>query len=231
MGAVERVYTVLRHGILDGTYPEGTHLGEVELAKSLQVSRTPVREALRRLLSDGLIETVPNQGSRVRRWDATQLQELWSLRALLEGTSAGLAAARVTEEDLALMAKLCKQMEAVAKPGARQDLDRATALNDEFHGMIHLVSGNSLLPAFIQELVQVPLGVRSFATYPPPRLAQSMRQHQEILAALRAADGAWAEAAMRAHILSTRPGLVPDTGKAAVGKAAGHKAPAHRGRH
>src|SRR5262245_22064781 len=103
MGAVELVYTVVRQGILDGTYAEGTRLGEVELAKALKVSRTPVREALRRLLSDGLIETVPNQGSRVRRWDPAQLGELFSVRALLEANAAALAATRVTEEDVAVM--------------------------------------------------------------------------------------------------------------------------------
>jgi DNA-binding GntR family transcriptional regulator len=205
MGAVELVYTVIRQGILDGTYEEGARLGEVELAKSLKVSRTPVREALRRLLSDGLIETIPNQGSRVRRWHPTQLYELFSVRALLEGSSAALAAARVTDEDVSVMQKLCKQMEAASRPGARQDLEKVATLDEEFHQMIHLASGNSMLPAVIRGLVQIPVVMRAAMDHSPKKLVQSMRQHEEILGALRTGDAAWAEAAMRSHVLSTRP--------------------------
>jgi len=205
MGAVELVYTVIRQGILDGTYEQGARLGEVELATSLKVSRTPVREALRRLLSDGLIETVPNQGSRVRRWEPTQLFELFSVRALLEGNSAGLAAARVTGDDVNVMTKLCRQMESAARPGPRQDLGKVASLDEEFHEMIHVASGNSLLPNLIRGLVQIPAVMRAAMDDTPKRLIQSMRQHQEILGALRTGDAAWAEAAMRSHVLSARP--------------------------
>lgn len=207
MGAVELVYTVVRQGILDGTYEQGERLGEVDLATSLKVSRTPVREALRRLLSDGLIETVPNQGSRVRRWDPTQLFELFTVRALLEANSAGLAAARVTDDQVAAMTTLCKQMESAARPGPRQDLDRVATLDQEFHQMIHVASGNSLLPNLIRERVQIPAVIRAALDHAPKRLIQSMRQHQEILGALRTGDVAWAEAAMRSHVLSARPAL------------------------
>jgi DNA-binding GntR family transcriptional regulator len=209
MGAVEVVYTVIRQGILNGTYEEGVRLGEVELANSLDVSRTPVREALRRLLSDGLIETIPNQGSRVRRWDRNQLFELFSVRALLEANSAGLAAARMTDEDVSVMQKLCRQMESAARPGARQDLEKVAALDDEFHQMIHLASGNSMLPTLIRGLVQIPVVMRAVMDYTPKMLIQSMRQHQEILGALRTGDAAWAEAAMRSHVLSARPAPAP----------------------
>ena len=135
MGAVELVYTVIRQGILDGTYEQGARLGEVELAMSLEVSRTPVREALRRLLSDGLIESIPNHGSRVRRWDPTQLVEVFSVRALLEANSAALAAARVTDDDMAAMTKVCKQMESAARPGPRRDLEKVAALEAEIDGL------------------------------------------------------------------------------------------------
>jgi DNA-binding GntR family transcriptional regulator len=205
MGAVELVYTVIRQGILDGTYEQGARLGEVELAKSLEVSRTPIREALRRLLSEGLIETIPNQGSRVRRWEPTQLFELFSVRALLEANSAGLAAGRVTETEMVAMARLCRQMESAARPGPRQDLARVVALDGEFHTLIHVASGNSLLPDLIRGLVQVPAVMRSAKDHSPKRLLQSLRQHQEILGALRTGDAAWAEAAMRSHVLSARP--------------------------
>jgi DNA-binding GntR family transcriptional regulator len=199
------VYAAVRRGILDGTYQPGERLGEVDLAHALKVSRTPVREALRRLLSDGLIETIPNQGSRVRSWDDAQLGDLFTVRALLEGSSAGLAAARTTDEDLKVLGKLCRQMEAAARPGVRQDLEKAADLDDEFHARIHDTSGNGLLPGLIRGLAEVPLSRRAFMRYTPARLTQSMRQHREILSALTARDPIWAEATMRAHLLSARP--------------------------
>ncbi|WP_433060811.1 GntR family transcriptional regulator [Dactylosporangium sp. CS-033363] len=85
MNAVEHAYAALRRGILDGAYPPGTQLAEVEVAGHLAVSRTPVREAIRRLHSEGPIEAFPNRGAYVRTRTHTQLDELFSLRALLEG--------------------------------------------------------------------------------------------------------------------------------------------------
>jgi DNA-binding GntR family transcriptional regulator len=205
VGAVEMVYAAVRRGILDGTYPAGARLGEVDLAHALNVSRTPVREALRRLLSDGLIETIPNQGSRVRSWDSNQLGDLFTVRAILEGSSAALAASRTTDEEIKVLAKLCRQMESAARPGVRQDLEKVADLNDEFHARIHDASGNTLLPGLIRGLAEVPLSRRAFMRYTPQRLTQSMRQHREILSALEAHDSVWAEAAMRAHLLSARP--------------------------
>jgi len=71
--------------------------------------------------------------------------------------------------------------------------------------MIHLASGNSMLPTLIRNLIQIPVVMRAAMDYTPKKLIQTMRQHQEILGALRTGDGAWAEAAMRSHVLSARP--------------------------
>jgi len=95
--AVDRVYATLRQGILDGVYAPGARLGEADLADALGVSRTPVREALRRLGSEGLLSTLPNKGARVRRWTTSELSDISDLRAILEGYAAGQAATRVTE--------------------------------------------------------------------------------------------------------------------------------------
>ena len=83
--AVDRVYATLRQGILDGIYAPGARLGEADLAVALGVSRTPVREALRRLGSEGLLSTLPNKGARVRTWTASELSDISDLRAILEG--------------------------------------------------------------------------------------------------------------------------------------------------
>jgi DNA-binding GntR family transcriptional regulator len=86
--AADRAYSALRGGILDGRYGSGARLGEIEVADELGLSRTPVREALRRLGSEGLVEVQPRRGARVRAWSTQDLEETYELRALLEGLAA-----------------------------------------------------------------------------------------------------------------------------------------------
>jgi DNA-binding GntR family transcriptional regulator len=207
--AVDRVYASLRGGILDGSYPQGVRLGEVELAEALGVSRTPVREALRRLGSEGLVETLPNKGARVRTWSPGELDAIEDLRALLEGHAAALAARAVTDSELAVMRRLVEQMEAATGPGVPPDFDLITELNNQFHAGVTAASGNPLLPGVIGQLIHLPIVVRTFRQYSPDRLRESMRQHREILDALASHDAVWAESAMRAHIFSGRAILIP----------------------
>lgn len=216
--AVDRVYASLRSGILDGGYPQGARLGEVELAEALGVSRTPVREALRRLGSEGLVETLPNRGARVRIWSPEELHAISDLRALLEGHAAALAASRVTDEELAAMTRLVERMEAATAPGVAPDYDLITELNNEFHGRVTAASGNLLLPGVARQIIHIPIVVRTFRQYSRDRLRQSVRQHRDVLDALSGHDPVWAEAAMRVHILSARPILIPAAGTAAEGR-------------
>ena len=203
--AVDRVYARLRQGILDGTYVPGARLGEADLAVALGVSRTPVREALRRLGSEGLLSTLPNKGARVRTWTTSELSDISDLRALLEGHAARQAATRVTGADIAAMADLVTRMEAAAADGTDADIDLITELNREFHGAVIEASGNALLPGLMHSLLHVPVISRTYRHYSPARMQQSMRQHRELVDALRAGDPAWAEAVMRVHVLSARP--------------------------
>ena len=213
--AVDRVYATLRKGILDGTYPQGTRLGEVDLADSLGVSRTPIREALRRLGSEGLLSTLPNKGARVRTWTASELGDISDLRALLEGHAAGRAATRASDADIAFMNDLVTRMEAATEEGITPDIDLITELNQAFHRAIVTVAGNSQLPELMNSLIHVPIVSHTYRLYSPARMRQSMRQHRELLDAIEAGDPAWAEAVMRVHILSSRPLLIRATHDAA----------------
>jgi len=206
--AVDRVYTTLRQGILDGVYAPGARLGEADLAVSLGVSRTPVREALRRLGSEGLLSTLPNKGARVRTWTTSELSNISDLRAILEGHAAAQAATRVTDADIAAMDDLATRMEAATADGTPADIDLITELNREFHSAVIAASGNALLPELMHSLLHVPVISRTYRRYSPARMQQSMRQHRELVDALRAGDPAWAEAVMRVHVLSARPALL-----------------------
>lgn len=206
--AVDRVYASLRQGILDGTYAQGTRLGEVDLADALGVSRTPVREALRRLGSEGLLETLPNKGAWVRTWSDSELNDIFDLRALLEGHAAALAAPRITDSEVRYMSELVTRMETATEDDNTLDIDVVTELNGAFHAAIITASGNSRLPEIVNSLMHVPVVMRTYRRYSPARMRQSMRQHREVLDALTAGDAAWAEAIMRAHVLSARPVLL-----------------------
>lgn len=215
---MDRVYASLRSGILDGSYPQGGRLGEVELAEALGVSRTPVREALRRLGSEGLVETLPNKGARVRTWSPRELEAIEDLRALLEGHGAALAARAITDGELAEMTRLVERMEAATMPGIAPDFDLITELNNEFHAGLTAASGNPLLPGITSQLIHLPIVVRTFRQYSPDRLRESIRQHREILDALSSHDSVWAQSAMRVHIFSGRAILIPGVPAAPEGQ-------------
>ena len=85
-------YEKVRGRILSGELGDGVRLGEEELAEALSISRTPVREALRRLAAEGLVELLPNRGARVPRWDESDVNDIFDLRAVLESHAAGRAA-------------------------------------------------------------------------------------------------------------------------------------------
>ncbi len=209
--AADRAYEALGDGILTGRYGFGERLGEIEVAEDLGLSRTPVREALRRLGSQGLVDLLPNRGARVRTWTAQDLEETYELRAVLEGLGARRAAVRRDDTTLAELAALADQMVG-ADPslGHRPAGDFAdlAALNARFHALIVQASGSAQLAATLAGLVQLPLVMRTYRRYTAAALARSHAHHREIVDALQAADGTWAESVMRSHVLAARAVLM-----------------------
>jgi DNA-binding GntR family transcriptional regulator len=201
--AAEAAYAVIRAGILTGEFARGQRLREEELATRAGVSRTPIREALRRLDAEGLIDFTPNRGARVTAWSERELEDLYDARALLEGHSAKLAATRISPGDLDELADVATQMEVLAARGA-EAADDLTVLNGLFHRAVARASGNSQLESLVRGIIDVPLVHRTFQRYSPERLLASTFHHRELVQALRAGDGEWAEAVMRGHILAAR---------------------------
>ena len=202
--AIERAYGGIRQGILSGAHAPASHLREEELAAATGVSRTPVREALRRLAAEGLVELTPNRGVRVAAWSERDLQEIFELRALLESYGARLAAGRVTAPAVAELAALAAAMEQAARSRARDRLEQVAEINNRFHQGVLAAAANERLVALLGHVVQVPLVRHTFRRYAPAELGRSLAQHREILEALRHRDPAWAESAMRSHILGAR---------------------------
>jgi DNA-binding GntR family transcriptional regulator len=206
--AVDRAYEVIREGILSGAHEQGARLREEELADAIGVSRTPVREALRRLTADGLVELGTNRGAQVVSYTDADLAEIFELRALLEAHAHGLAADHIDIAAIAHLRELAEAMEELGEKRTSRSRDRIAELNREFHTTIVHAAGSARLEALLHQVVQVPLVHRTFHRYSPEALKRSFDHHRELIAALEARDGAWAQAVMRSHVYAARAVLL-----------------------
>lgn len=196
----DHVYRSIREQILTGVLPSGEWLREGDLASALGVSRTPVREAFRRLATEGLVHHERNRGVQVATWSLHDLDEIFSLRTELEPWACGLAAIS-GDADVEELRMFASEMDvAAARPSP--DIDRITDLNNHFHRAILTAAGNSRLSAVLLSLVQIPLVRRTFSHYSPEVLHRSLAHHHEIVEALAARDSAWATSVMRSHVRS-----------------------------
>lgn len=203
----EETYLAIRGQIVDGSRRSDEWLREGELAAALGVSRTPVREALRRLVAEGLARHEPNRGVRVKSWSVHDLDEIFDLRGVLEPWASSLAATSGAA-DLEELQRLADAMDAVAAE-RRPDFEELTRLNNDFHRGITEASGNNRLCELITSVVEVPLVWRTFSHYSPAALRRSLDHHHELVDALATHDPDWAESVMRSHIRGARAALQP----------------------
>ncbi|GGO74828.1 GntR family transcriptional regulator [Nonomuraea cavernae] len=195
----------LRSLILAGQYAPGDRLGEVELAEVLGVSRTPVREALRRLEAEGLVELVANKGARVVAYPGRDLETIFELRARVEGLAARQAALTASPDDVARLHEVAVDLRDHAERG---ELDAVYRLNSEFHQSLVRLGGSPLLGQSISSLIHSSVLLRTYGSFDEDAMRRSVNHHLEIAAAVRAGDPEWAEAVMRAHLFSARASLL-----------------------
>lgn len=204
MRAAERAYSTVRDGILRGKYNAGSRLTEQELARDAGVSRTAVREALRRLHADGLVEFEPNHDAVVALFDPEDAQEIFELRALLEPISARRAAERATASAIAELRELAEQQMQESTRRGRGYILRIGELNERFHRLIQRAAGSSRLAKALAGLVEAPLILGTFARYSTTELQRSADQHLELVQAFEVRDPDWAYSIMSAHILAAK---------------------------
>ena len=210
--STERAYAAIRAAILDGRYARGERLVEDVLAAETGVSRTPVREALRRLAGEGMIRYGLGMGATVADWSATELDEIMVLRVTLESLAAQLAARRITAPELAELTALNQVMWRAAYGQAPDFLNVIAEANDRVHKKVAHAARNSRLLEIIGGLIEIPLVLRTFRRYSEEELHRSLNQHQDLIAALTDHDADWAAAVMRSHILSARKSAVRSIG-------------------
>ena len=194
-----RAYEIIKAGIVEGRYAPGQRLKEEELTVLCEVSRTPVREALRRLANEGMARLMPMSGAQVALMGLREVEELYELRAMIEGKAAARAAERISADVLTTLRHLADQMEAAVAAGEAAALRLAPA-NAEFHRLIIDAAGSGRLQVMARSVVEAPLTVRTFERYDAAQLERSMRHHRELIDAFGAKDADWARGVMTGHI-------------------------------
>lgn len=192
----EAAYRHIRAAIADGRLKPGDRLREADLAEQIGLSRTPIREALGRLSAEGLVVNDPVRGVAVAELDYNMVTELYYMREVLEGTAARLAAQHASEVELAILDDLCEQYAAAVGNEAA-----LAASNRRFHETLYRCSHNRYLLNMVTVLHDALSLLGSSSTLgSPERGAETLREHREVVDAIRARDADAAERALRAHI-------------------------------
>ncbi|UVO50724.1 GntR family transcriptional regulator [Sphingomonas sp. SUN019] len=197
--ASDRAYGEIKAQILSGALAPGAQLKEEELADICGVSRTPVRDAMHRLEAEMFIQRSDSQRSFVSNWSIDDIEELFTLRTMLESHAAAQAAARVTPEMLVALHRNAAAIDAaIDRP--LPDVDTFLVRNAEFHALIIQAAASDRLAHMINRLVLQPIVHRTALRYDADQLRRSLAEHVEIVAALEARDADWARAVMTSHI-------------------------------
>lgn len=200
----EHVAATLREEIFDGTLAPGSFVDEVALCERLEISRTPLREALKVLSAEGLVRHEPRRGCFVNEVTEQDLDEIFPVIALLEGRCAYEAASHASDADLAVLETLHQKLQAHA--AAKRIVDYYQT-NFAIHEAIITLADNRWLAQVIADLRKILKLARLQQLHAPGRLAQSLSEHLAVFAALKARDSEGAEAAMRTHLTRQREAL------------------------
>lgn len=202
--AAEQAYSYVRERVISGDFAAGTRLTEWKIADALGTSRTPVREAMRRLVGDGFLRFQRNYGTFVGTWTAKEIGDLFELRALLESEIARAAAGRISVDQIQRLTALQAQIEERGADLDRDNLTRIATLNREFHRVIAQASDSPRMVEMLTNAIEAPVVQQTFRRYSEGQLQRSFHHHRELIDAFRAADTSWARDTMSCHVRAAR---------------------------
>ena len=201
----QEIVTQILEMISKGVLVKGQKIDEKRLCESMGVSRTPVREALRLLKSDGLIDLIPHKGAFVSQPCIEEISDMFEVMSVLEGTCARLAANHMNEKDLRKIESLHEELEVHYRHRAYETYLKR---NYTFHVFIQELAGNKVLNDVINGLRQKIQLYRQKQLYQPERFDQSIQEHRDLLQAFRKKDPSSAELLMKQHLLMQCKALV-----------------------
>lgn len=189
-------FMCLRSMIISGTLREGDRLVERRLAEELNVSRTPVREALKRLEAEGLVQSTRQGGLVVTSLTEADIREIFMIREVLEGRATYLAAVRRSANELEAMVQLQENLQARAD---ENEADEFWRLNVDFHALVYVAAGSPRLYRMLMDAREYLLRFTRLGFRCQARMLAASSEHREILGLLQAGEASEAEAAARAH--------------------------------
>jgi len=206
----QKVYRALKIEIIKGSLKPGTKLSEGKIAEQMGVSRTPVREALRKLAAEGFVKISPNQGVVVSNASVEDVQEVLQIRGVLEGLAARLATKRINEEEIKELEKYQKRMEHYTN---KDNVLAFSEMDAEFHELILNICGNNRLIQIRENLSDQAHRYRIRSLSVPGRLKYSFKEHQEIVEALKRKNTKQADRLSQKHIENVLKNILDHTEK------------------
>ena len=195
-----QVFDKIRSDILNGKYKRGEELVESSIGKELGISRTPVREAIRQLELEGLVQLVPNKGSFETGISEKDVRDIYLIRARLEGLAARMAAKNITPELLDAMEETVVLSEYHAK---KEHYEQVCEMDSKFHKLLYKASGSRILEHTLTDFHQYVQRVRMASIMKKRRMEKSNDEHDAILTAIREHDEEKAELVATRHISNT----------------------------
>lgn len=195
-----RVFNRIRENILSGKYKRGEELKETAIGTELGVSRTPVREALRQLELEGLVNLIPNKGAYVTGITAKDVKDIYQIRSLLEGLCAKWATELVTAEQLADLEEIIYLSEFHVN---HEHYEQVLALDNKFHELLYKISGSKILDHVLSDFHHYVQRVRKITMASKDRAIKSNEEHKQIVEAMKLRDAHKAEALANHHIMNT----------------------------
>ena len=193
----EVVFETLREAIIKGTLKPGERLMEVQLAEEMGVSRTPVREAIRKLELEGFVVMLPRKGAYVSGISTKDIVDVFEVRAGLESLAAGLAAERITEEELEDLNRFLVEVIIHAEKG---DLEKVVQSDSAFHDIIYEASRNRRMVQIINKLREQIQRFRSTSLAYPGRIEQTLEEHKKLVKAITERDIVLARSLAQEHV-------------------------------
>lgn len=203
-----RVYNSLREDILNGKYNAGENLVELRIAEELNVSRTPVREAIRQLELEGLVESIPNKRVTVKGISAKDMEDIYRIRRVLEGLSARWAVEQISDDEVNELQEVYELMEFYTQ---KSDINQIAKLNTRFHEIIFSATKSSILRHILKDFQFYVKWARHESLSSPGRMEEALKEHLNILQAIKSRDGEEAEKYLTIHVENSSKNLFNKT--------------------
>lgn len=201
----EIVFETLREAIISGKLEPGERLMEIQMAEEMGVSRTPVREAIRKLELEGFVVMIPRKGAYVAGISLKDITDVFEVRAALEALAAGLAAERITDAEIE---RLERSLVAYSEQTNQQNIDGIVETDTDFHDLLYKASRNERLLMIITHLREVIQRVRTVSLSQPGRSKDAVEEHREIVDAIADRNVELAQTLAREHIFNAENSML-----------------------